>query len=255
MKYSISFSEMADFFINFNSIFRVSRLGQEPILIGGCGRSGTTLLLAILGAHPKIQAIDHEAYLFNAPSTKKNDLLRSLRINFNLIRGGIKPTADRWCEKTPTNVLKLKQIDLFFKGKFKFIHIIRDGRDVVTSRHPTKPDCYWVDIDRWLNDVQAGLEYTDSHNVKTIKYENLILDFKSTMKSITDFIGLDFVSKVSEFYKYTNIQNDRAWTNSVEKIKSKSIGRWKEQKYKERINVFYKNNEAIELLKKLDYSV
>lgn len=39
-------------------------LPEKPIVIGGCGRSGTTLLLSILGAHPDIFALASELYPF-----------------------------------------------------------------------------------------------------------------------------------------------------------------------------------------------
>ncbi len=40
------------------------RLYKSPILIGGCGRSGTTLLTSILSSHPKIALIPHETGIF-----------------------------------------------------------------------------------------------------------------------------------------------------------------------------------------------
>ena len=42
----------------------VLRIDRRPILIGGCGRSGTTLLLAVLSCHPAIVAIDEETRAF-----------------------------------------------------------------------------------------------------------------------------------------------------------------------------------------------
>ena len=36
----------------------------SPLIIGGCGRSGTTLLLSVLSAHPKVLAIPHETEAF-----------------------------------------------------------------------------------------------------------------------------------------------------------------------------------------------
>ena len=38
----------------------VLQIPQTPILIGGCGRSGTTLLLSLLSAHPRIRAVSRQ---------------------------------------------------------------------------------------------------------------------------------------------------------------------------------------------------
>ncbi len=37
---------------------------DPPVIIGGCGRSGTTLLLSILASHPAILGVPEELYLF-----------------------------------------------------------------------------------------------------------------------------------------------------------------------------------------------
>ena len=43
---------------------------KPPIFIVGCGRSGTTLLLRILGKHENIYAIEEESHLFVNYKTK-----------------------------------------------------------------------------------------------------------------------------------------------------------------------------------------
>lgn len=255
MYYSLNTRKIANFLKNIDCLNRVFQLTKPPILIGGCGRSGTTLLLSILGAHPKIQAIDHETYLFLPPRSLKNDILRDLRITFNLLQERIKPTARRWCEKTPSNILKLNEIDDYFRGNYRFIHLIRDGRDVVTSKHPIDPNRYWVDIDRWVNDVKTGLEYSEHPNVISVNYENIILNFKQSMKEICEFIGEEFRWELTEFQRKTSVKNDRAWSGTVRELSSDSIGRWKDDQYTARINAFYQNQEAVALLDKLGYEI
>ncbi len=41
-----------------------NRFSQSPVIIGGCARSGTTLVLAILAAHPSIYTIPNEIRAF-----------------------------------------------------------------------------------------------------------------------------------------------------------------------------------------------
>ncbi|ETN95795.1 sulfotransferase family protein [Zhouia amylolytica] len=248
------FSKSIDFIVKSPRIISLKKLNVDPIFIGGCGRSGTTLLLSVLGAHPRIQAIDHEAYFFNKfREGVINDWVRRRRIEYNIIQNPIKKTAHRWCEKTPSNILYINQIERFFDENYKFIHLVRDGRDVVTSRHPLLENEYWVSVDRWVNDVQAGLNYRDNKNVLLIKYEDLIINFNQTCKAIMDFIDEDYVTEVRDYHLHTNVKKDRAWKGQVRKISADSIKKWEKEEHKERINEFYQNHKAIELLKELGY--
>ena len=43
---------------------RYRKLTRPPVIVGGCERSGTTLLLSILSSHPAIQAIPVETWAF-----------------------------------------------------------------------------------------------------------------------------------------------------------------------------------------------
>ncbi len=63
------------YFTNLSYVNQISK--KCPIIIGGCGRSGTTLLLSILGSHPNIQAIKDETGLFLKQNMKDNISLKT----------------------------------------------------------------------------------------------------------------------------------------------------------------------------------
>ena len=94
-----------------------------PLLIGGCGRSGTTLLLSILSAHPSIYAFGYELSLFNhwIKDEKTGKIIpeRLDRFYRYVILRKIPPEAELWCEKTPRNVLFLKEIFEYFNNNVK----------------------------------------------------------------------------------------------------------------------------------------
>ena len=54
---------------------------KPPIYIGGCGRSGTTLLLSILSSHPEIFACPGELEMFNEIVHGKNGEIIPKRID------------------------------------------------------------------------------------------------------------------------------------------------------------------------------
>ncbi|MGM0441609.1 MAG: sulfotransferase family protein [Elusimicrobiota bacterium] len=238
------------------------KFSDTPVLIGGCGRSGTTLLLSIMGAHPKIYAIPEELGVFIewhnsvSVSLKKNtekEVPRIDRFYRYMLYHKIPRGVTRWCEKSPRNVRHIGKTIDYLDGDVKIIHIIRDARDVLLSRHPNAPDKYWVPIDRWIIDVNLGLKYKDDPRVMTVKYENLILNYQETIKKICDFMDEECPPQMKEWINHTNVQDNQAWEDGVTKLHSKSIGKWKTTEDKERVDKIMGNPKVVELMEKLKY--
>lgn len=148
---------------------------MRPVFIGGCDRSGTTLLGAMLGAHSECLCVPESQF--------KIDVLRSLeRVQpevdlpsaFNMIKNhwrfklweldidlspavekaiegsypGLikwiinrygekvgKPDSSIWVDHTPTNLKYAATLASIFH-EAKFLHIVRDGRAVAASVIP-----------------------------------------------------------------------------------------------------------------------
>jgi len=233
-----------------------NRFHDMPILIGGCGRSGTTLLLSILSAHPAIFACPKELGLFNEIVVNPSGSIKPVRIDRLYTAFLVNPiprTATRWCEKSPSNVLHIEQIDRYFKGKFRFIHIIRDGRDVVLSVHPTAKDRYWVDPQRWVNDVSAGLAYESHPCVLTIFYEQLIRQYEDTIRLICDFLQLPLSEEIISWHQHATVRKNRAYFQDVQKISESAIEKWANPENQERVNELLNYPRARALLQRLGY--
>lgn len=231
-----------------------NKFDDKPIVIGACGRSGTTLLLSILGAHPNIYTFPYETAAFIDWYKEDGQYLPRIdRLYRYALTHRIPNDCTRWCEKSPSNVLKFGKILNYFAGEVKIIHIIRDGRDVMLSKHPTAPDEYWVSPKRWVNDVKAGLEYKDHPQVLTIKYENLILSYQATINKLCEFINEEATEELNNWFENTNVQDSNAWFDKAQKIHSNSIEKWKKEENQERVEEVMQNEEVVELLKELDY--
>ena len=157
---------------------RIRSMSRRPILIGGCGRSGTTVLQGLLSCHPEVHAVDIDTSAFcptaYTESVNLNAPFDLARVYRRLIRAGLAPTSTRWSEKTPKNVLFAgRALDYLGPGA-RFICIVRDGRDVVTSRHRSAPERYWVEPERWIADVEAGRAIENHPRVHTLRYEDLV---------------------------------------------------------------------------------
>lgn len=241
-----------------NSISRVWQFTDAPIIICGCPRSGTTLLLAILAAHPEIQAIQAETRVFKRwPYSSKtlNRWYHNLLIFCHLIKHPVKRTARRWVEKTPQNVQYIKEILNELKTRVKIIHIVRDGRDVITSSHPTQPDRVFVSPEQWAEVVSKGLRWIDHPQVLTIRYENLIQAYDTTVSKVMSFLELDASSEIMEYHKHTTIKAPKTLNDEIQPISNRSIGKWTREEYKNQTAAFSACKEAVKTLNRIDNSI
>jgi len=168
---------------------------NAPIFIVGCGHSGTSLLLAVLGSHSKICAIPGETklaynYITNAPvlHPKARQMIRY----FDLLT--ISENKSRWIEKTPKHIFSIPLLRQLFPG-CKFMIILRDGRDVACSIE-ARYGSLEEGIKRWIEDNRAGEPYWKDADVHVLKYEDVVENFSGTIRAALNFLGEDFEEQV-----------------------------------------------------------
>jgi hypothetical protein len=206
-----------------------------PFVVG-CGRSGTTLLRAMLDSHPEL-AIPGESYFVVelaaryrrralrrfpldrfldeiaaherfrkwgvpeetlrevAAERRPRDFADAMRAVFaSYARHQGKP---RYGDKTPAYVLDLPLLaELFPEGRF--VHIIRDGRDVASSLLEI-PNWGPEGIDHaaayWRDRVAAGRRVGSelgAERYREVRYEDLVGDPDTTLRTICSFLELDY---------------------------------------------------------------
>jgi hypothetical protein len=231
----------------------------NPIVIGGCPRSGTTLARALIGMHPKIASPKKEYNILMW--TKQKNMLQNvfnftdLEVNelFNEHNDHIlfsEKVLSLFMKKYGKSYIALKHpfqiliIDELFKyfPKMKFVHVIRDGRDASCSlrTHPrrkivdgkivpnfVKNPFNWC-IRRWIASINKGKKWRNSDNYIEIKYEDLVNDTLTTMNEVFSFIGLDMVpeEKLLNFYKTEKTEKHLQNIEVGMPIYKKTIGRW-----------------------------
>lgn len=225
----------------------IERSRNAPIVIGGCGRSGTTLLLSILGAHPAIMAFADEMYSFYPRPFRIGKLLEAIS------EKEVDANWRRWCEKTPKNVRAFESIDAAFSGNVRMIHVVRDGRDVVSSHHPNAAETYYVSPQRWVADVRAGLEQKE--RTLLVRYEDLVSDSEGTLQKICEFIGEAFDARMLNFEQHSTVKENKAWEGKkVRALHQERVEGWRAPEHEERVTEFMNTAGAEELLDELGYS-
>jgi hypothetical protein len=196
---------------------------ESPIIVFGAPRSGTTYVNRILNEHPEI-FITHETRLFawvhqslnilpqddQVVLNHRDTFIEHLRSVYpNLIRDFYKtlqPHARYWGDKNPHYADQLNRgcletiIALFPEARF--IHVIRDGRDVVSSLIRKG----WVDFDSahqtWMSHIEIGCAFGRNqppNRYVELRYEDLIQDDVGGARRLFDFLRIEIHPNVVNF--------------------------------------------------------
>jgi hypothetical protein len=211
-----------------------------PFIVG-VTRSGTTLLRLMLDSHPKL-TIPPETHflpkllrLADQPEMRPAKLARKISKHrrwgdFDISRKEFaqalreqrelngtsaarafydlyarKQGKPRWGDKTPgyqIRMLKLRKA----LPEARFIHVIRDGRDVVLSqaRKATEPTPLETAAKRWRSRLLATrlrARRLDESSYMEIRYEDLIRDTEGTLRGICQFIGLRYNRRMLDYHE------------------------------------------------------
>ncbi len=236
---------------------RIDSMTNRAILIGGCGRSGTTVLNGLLSCHPEIQVVDIETSAFcQTAYTEQVDLaadFRLERVYRRLVRITIPPSCTRWAEKTPKNVLFARRALDYLGPGARFIHIVRDGRDVVTSRHRRAPDRYWVSPQRWIRDVAAGRALETHPRVVTVRYEDLVHDLEPELRRLCAFLDLPFDERMLGYPDTAQVPRSEGWVPRLRPISESSVGRWRTAEHADAVEALLSDQSAVSLMRHYGY--
>ena len=211
-----------------------------PFFIVSAPRSGSTLLRLIMDAHPAL-AVPPPAWLFDmvypyvysygdlsvaanlmelaedmleAPTVKKWPVRPSAA---ELVAASEAPTyaglyaalhrlyaeatgKTRWGEKTPRNGFWIDEILAEFPGA-KFIHILRDGRDMTfdIAESVLLPYSLYCSALMWRDSVAAIRESAGRLGpdvVYEVRYEDLCADAEKALRGVCAFLGEDFAAEM-----------------------------------------------------------
>ena len=201
---------------------------RPPIVILGAPRSGTTYLNRIVNEHPGV-FVTHESRIFvwahralamiDDPQVVlshreqiRDHLERELPGLIRDFYRSLRPQIEHWGDKNPHYASPVdrgcpRTIERLYPGAL-FIHVLRDGRDVVTSlTRKTSPDGDpWAPFemahDVWNSHITIGHELgaeLPEDQFCEIRYEDLIADDVGVARSVFDFLGIEIHDSVISF--------------------------------------------------------
>lgn len=228
----------------------------KGVVIGGCARSGTTLLLSALSCHPEICAIPRETQLLCPtayhPRPDSRAAFEWERFELEIARYS-KSGQTYWCEKTPRNVHYFDRLVAARGESVRLIHMVRDGRDVITSSHPDQPCDYWVEPQRWIDDVRAGLNSEQHPQVLRVGYERLVRDATFELARICRFLELTPGRYFDRYPKGATVRSSNAWSERARPLHTRSVGRWRDVEHRSRADDFAERPDARALLREFGY--
>jgi hypothetical protein len=109
----------------------------------------------------------------------------------------------RYGDKTPGYVKEMRRIQRVLP-EARFVHIIRDGRDVSLShlRMNWGPETYAQSARLWRNRIRKARKMAPSieHYIE-IKFEDLVADTEGVVRRVCDFVELDFDPVMLDYHE------------------------------------------------------
>lgn len=207
---------------------------NRPIFIIGHPRSGTTLLRDLLRSHPNITFPDESHFIptyyraYGDPTSERAarrlgakllTLIWVRRWELTIDPGYFadcrtfrnvvlrlyeawtnQEGKPRWGDKTPQYVSEIPTLRKIFP-EAKFIHVIRDGRDVALSwvKYPHAEYNVFSVAENWKRLVtkgrSAGAKLSDDEYLE-LHYERLISQTEEIMRRVCDFLNESYTSAV-----------------------------------------------------------
>ena len=224
------------------------------VFIVGCPRSGTTLLRLMLDSHPSLAIPDESHFIVElhdparkAASTQRREEVlervfgheRFERWNFDpaevrrLATTTQPPTYSdvigtvfgayaaahgkpRWGDKSPPYVRHIPLLAELFP-QARFIHIIRDGREVATSlaAHEWGPPTPAAAAVVWQRHVRAGRragQQLPGDRYLELRLENLIAEPERVLREACQFLDEPFAPEMLDYHRTAS---ERVWTGGA----------------------------------------
>ena len=229
-----------------------------PIIVGGCHRSGTSLVRRVLDAHSRIHCGPEVKFFRDFYGDFPDDALgpfrffataRSILAETELFaitgeafvrmheRAAAAVGKVRWADKCPENVLYLDQWERLLGEKWLFVHVVRNPLDTLASmKEAVFPRTLPPDVAGraafWARYTRAGLAFGAAHPDRSyvLQYESLVADPNVTLAALMAWVGEQMEPMQLDFNRMQHqpgLEDPKVAGTTA--IHSDSVGRWSMQ--------------------------
>jgi hypothetical protein len=212
-------------------------IGVRRAHIVGCERSGTSMLTYAMVAFDNAVIHDRETSLWNYPSFPESVGIynnRTFRDNPPLLV--TKRNAAWW---RPNRIRRL----VWFVRRYKIfvINLIRDPRDVLTSKHPLDPRQFYVEPQLWLDEMDATDRMTSAlegyERQLTVRYEDIVLSPDDVQARFCNALGFRLRKGIASWkHLSTNVKSIGGiehmipYMHKLRDFDPATIGKWRRDK-------------------------
>ena len=228
----------------------------KPVFLVGTTRSGTTLLSLILDHHPKINFVGEFEWVFDYPGDLSDDISldsyycwlqtnrffhsHKIQLTENMVFSDLARDFFSQMNDVKQNDNEIVGVQLHrhyhrvleLWPNAKFIHIVRDGRDVCASwmKFGWQGNS-WKSGQEWKSLIQQWFDLKHQlspENYIELRFEDLVSDTKGELSRITDFLELKYDPQMLSYPEDT----------TYDAVNSKHIGKWKKLLSKQDVRLF-----------------
>jgi Sulfotransferase family len=214
----------------------------RPVFVGGCPRSGTTLLGAMLGHGPELLTVPEALFKFNLlprligddgrvdtedalallakddffqrwrvepsnnlpPRVSATELVDRLVEAFGRKTGKPNPTV--WVDHTPGNIRYSASVSRMYPAG-RFLNLVRDGRAVAASVLPLDwgPNTIADAARWWAMHIGVGLAAERAlgpERVLSVRYEDIVRNPKLSLPKICSFLDIPYDERMIDSRDY-----------------------------------------------------